>query len=99
MHIHNVYFWLNDCSDERKTAFEEGMTDLLKIDLIEKAYWGQPAGVDREVVDSSYDYSLTVIFKNRENHDAYQTHPDHDVFIENHKDLWKTVKVLDTKTQ
>jgi len=99
MHIHNVYFWLNDCSDKDKSEFEQGLTELLKIPLIKEGHWGIPAGVQRDVVDGSFDYSLTVFFDSRENHDAYQSDDDHNVFIKNHSHLWKSVKVLDSTTK
>lgn len=99
MHIHNVYFWLNACSDQDRTEFERGLAKVLEISLIEVGHWGVPAGVEREVVDSSYDYSLTLIFKTREDHDTYQSHADHDVFIDAYKHLWAQVKVLDTMTR
>ena len=38
MHIHNVYFWLNDCSDEDKKSFEAGLSELVKIPLIKEGY-------------------------------------------------------------
>ena len=61
MHIHNVYFWLNDCSDEDRAGFEKGLAALMEIPQIQSGHWGVPAGVDREVVDGSYDYALALI--------------------------------------
>ena len=99
MHIHNVYFWLNDCSDADRAGFEKGLAALMEISQIQTGYWGVPAGVDREVVDGSYDYSLSLIFNTRADHDTYQSDADHDLFIERHKHLWSAVKVFDTTSR
>ncbi|NQT25661.1 Dabb family protein [candidate division KSB1 bacterium] len=98
MHIHNVYFWLKaDVTDSEKKEFESGLTELIKMPLISEAYWGVPAGVDREVVDGSFDYTLTMFFETREKHDVYQVDPEHKKFIDQYSHLWDNVKVLDTK--
>lgn len=75
---------------------EQGLEDLCKIDLIESSHVGRAVPSPREVVDDSFDYSLLLYFKNKENHDVYQVHPDHDVFIEKCAALWDQVKVYDT---
>lgn len=99
MHIHNVYFWFNEgVNTEERKKFEKGLETLITIPHIKTAYWGVPAGVDREVVDGSFDYSLTMIFESREQHDLYQPHEGHNEFIANYKHLWARVQVYDTKT-
>ncbi len=102
MHIHTVFFWLTDCSDEDRLAFEPGLTRLLETRLRENqgvahAWWGRPAGVDRDVVDGSYDYSLTVVFETRADHDNYQKAAEHQVFIDNHSHIWGRVQVYDSR--
>lgn len=99
MHVHNVFFWLNECDDDSRSEFERGLDELPNMALVEAGYWGLPAGVNRPVVDNSYDYALTLIFKSREDHDAYQVHPDHDVFVKNFKELWARVQVYDTTSR
>jgi len=32
-----------------------------------------------------------------EDHNAYQVHPDHDVFVNACKDFWKDVKIMDVE--
>jgi hypothetical protein len=99
MHIHNVYFWLKKTvSGSEKDNFESGLDKLLGIDVIARGYWGIPAGVDRPVVDGSFDYALTLFFETRKKHDIYQDHPGHREFIERHSSLWEYVTVLDTET-
>lgn len=99
MHIHNVYFWFVDgLGTEEKKAFEKGLDELLHIPLIRSGHWGVPAGVDRDVVDGSFAYSLTLFFDTREKHDQYQTDADHYRFIAAFKHLWARVQVYDTRT-
>ena len=97
MHIHTVFFWLTDCSDEDRLAFEPGLRRLIESRGIAHAWWGQPAGVDRDVVDGSYDYSLTLVFETRADHDNYQTAAEHQVFIDNHSHIWDRVQVYDSR--
>lgn len=67
---------------------------------MERGSWGVPAAVAaREVVDLSWDYSINLTFSSIEAHDAYQVHPDHNVFIVTHKSKWARVLVLDTETK
>ena len=95
--IHAVYFWLKeDTSEAQKKEFEKGLEALGETPMILKWYYGKPEPNDREVVDDTFDYSWTCHFKNSEDQAAYQIHPIHDVFIEQFKDLWKTVKVFDS---
>ena len=49
----------------------------------------------REVVDNSYDVGLCCLFDDTAGHDAYQTHPLHDQFIERNKAHWAKVIVRD----
>lgn len=95
--VHTVFFWLNDSvTNSDKENFEAGMEELGKVPVIVKYDYGKPAGIERDVVDSSYDYAWIVYFKNAADHDVYQDHPFHLTFIENYRHLWKQVKVYDT---
>jgi hypothetical protein len=94
--VHTVYFWLKEGTTEAdKADFEKGLAKLCTIDLIQTGYFGTPAMTPRDVVDNSYGYGLTLLFKDRADQDAYQVHPDHDVFIAAHKHIWERVHVYD----
>ncbi len=94
--VHTVFFWLkNPSSDADRRALHEGITGLSKIDLIDTAYIGVPAATSREVIDNSYDFSITFIFADKAVQDAYQTHPDHLKFVDNYAHLWERVIVYD----
>lgn len=98
---HNVYFWLKDTvTNSQKKEFEKGLKKFLSsVDEIESADIGIPAGTpDREVIDKSFGYSIFVSFKNVEDHNIYQEHPAHKVFIDDHSNLWADVKVYDSET-
>lgn len=95
---HHVYFWLKE---ERKNdadiaAFEKGLAALFEIENVAGGMWGKPAATpERPVTDKSFDYAISMRFDSIEQHDLYQEHPDHDVFVDAFKDWWQEVKVMD----
>ncbi len=100
MILHNVYFWLKEeVTDSEKKDFEEGIVAFLSnVEQVQKYKIGIPAGTpQRDVVDHSFAYSIFVWFENVEDHNVYQTHPVHDVFVEKFNGLWSKVQVLDSE--
>jgi Stress responsive A/B Barrel Domain len=94
--VHTVFFWLKDKNNQtHKDALHEGLNKLSKISEIKIAYIGKPADTDREVIDSSYSYSITFVFETAKDQEIYQTHPDHLLFIDNCAYLWERVQVYD----
>jgi len=49
------------------------------------------------VTQNTFDYSLFLEFDSVEDHNAYQVHPDHDVFVNTFSPWFKTVKVYDSE--
>lgn len=95
---HHVYFWLKPerRNDADRAEFEKGLAALLEIDLITGGIWGTPAPVmERPVIDHSWDYALSTRFNSIKDQDAYQVHPEHEVFINRFKDWWEKVQVRD----
>lgn len=96
MFVHHVLFWLNepDNEDARK-AFEEAVEKLASIETVRYKHIGKPASTNREVIDTTYTYSLLVVFDDAEGHDIYQVHPIHDEFrAKSH--LWNKVQIYDS---
>lgn len=94
--VHTVFFWLKDPDSEAdRQQLHDGLKTISEIDLIQQGYIGVPADTDRDVIDSSYDFSITFIFRNKAEEQAYQTHPTHLEFVEEHSELWKRVVVYD----
>ena len=96
--IHTVYFWLDESlSAEQKAQFEKGLRALFEIDVVASGRYGIPAGTpERPVTQNTYDYALFLEFASVEDQNAYQVHPDHDVFVKNFAPWFKTVRVYDT---
>jgi len=96
MLVHTVLFWLRkDLDGDQITNFRLALETMKGIEHAEAVYIGSPAETpERPVVDTSYDFCLTVILKDMAAHDAYQADPIHQAFLEN-KDLWKKVKIYD----
>lgn len=97
MLIHTVFFWLrDDLTDDERATFEASVKTLTTISSIEAGYVGTPAATeDRPVIDSSYDYCLTVLCKDLAAHDIYQVDPIHLSFIETCAAFWTKVLVYD----
>lgn len=97
MLIHTVNFWLkDDLSAQERAAFEAALQSLKNIASAEAVYVGTPAATPpRPVIDSSYDYMLTVLLKDLGAHDAYQADPLHQSFLNDNKDKWQRVHIYD----
>lgn len=101
MVLHNVYFWTKPEVDASQMAeFEKGTRTFLEaVPEIKRFEIGKPSSTPkREVVDKSFALSIFVWFDSVEDHDIYQTHPAHKVFIDSFNGLWEEVKVLDSDT-
>ncbi len=96
---HNVYFWLDESlTDEQKTEFEGGLAALAGIDVVQSGTFGKAAGTpERPVTHNSFDYALVLEFDSVEQHNAYQVHDDHHVFVDQFKAWFKEVRVFDTQ--
>ena len=98
MFAHNVYFTLNDASDEKKAELVTECHRYLKDHpgVVFFAAGTVSQAHDREVNVRDFDVSLHVIFDSVANQDAYQEAPDHLTFIERNKANWKQIRVFDS---
>ena len=95
--VHHVYFWLKDpANQEARAKFEKAARELVTVETIVDYHIGVPAPTNREVIDTSYTYSILSTYKTKEDQDIYQTHPKHLKFIEECQDLWEKVVVYDS---
>ena len=97
MLVHTVLFWLKDDLDaEQRAQFRAGLDRLTTIESAAAVYVGSPAATaERPVVDTSYDFCLTVIAEDVAAHDAYQVDPRHTEFINTFKSQWQKVLIYD----
>ncbi len=94
--VHSVYFWLkDDVTEEQRAQFFEVLRDLERIKSVDALELGVPAGTPRDVVDNSYDVALLVYFKDRADHDLYQTDVIHKDAIEIFEDWIDEIKIYD----
>ena len=97
MFVHHVYFWpINAGNPEEKARLLEGIRSLGQIETIQTVHVGVPANTSRDVIDTSYSFSLLLIFNNLKDQETYQTHPIHLKFVENCAHLWSKVIVYDS---
>ncbi len=96
---HNVYFWLDEsATEEQKASFEKGLEALFEIDVVANGTFGKPAGTpERPVTQNTFDYALVLEFDSVEQHNAYQVHAEHTVFVEQFSQWFSQVRVYDTQ--
>lgn len=97
---HHVYFWIKEEHKNAETlaAFEKGLDAMTQLPSTVTGGWGKPAKtLVRPVSDNTFDYGLYIQFASIEDHDAYQVHPEHDVFVDSFKEIWENVRVSDVE--
>lgn len=98
MIAHHVLFWLKaDTSESEKQSFLDGLNSLAAIEVIRTFHVGSPAPIARAVVDTSYTFSLLLIFDDLNAHNVYQVHPLHVAFLEEFKILFEKVVIYDAE--
>ncbi len=94
---HHVLFWLKpETTEEQKTAFKNGLHSLVKVETVKSIHVGTPAPISRAVVDTTYTFSLVIMFDNLEGHDVYQVHPVHKAFLEEFRQYFEKVVIYDS---
>jgi len=96
--LHSVFFWLkNPENEEDRKAFEHHLTTFIdNSQYVKSKFIGTMAPSERDVVDSSYTYTLVVSFADKKDQDKYQTEPAHIKFVEDAQHLWEKVVVYDS---
>jgi hypothetical protein len=95
--LHVVFFWLVDDAEETREKFLKELRKFIdNVDLMKSKHIGTPADTNREVIDSSWSYSLILSFDSKKEQDLYQEHQLHKEFIENASALWRKVQVYDS---
>ena len=97
MLVHVVLFNLkSDMTDEQVAAFERDLMAMSKIEHACSFHVGKVAGTEkRPVVQTDWDYMLTVVVDDVAAHDAYQAHPIHKEFVKNQQPFFERVRVFD----
>ena len=96
MHLHIVFFWLNeDISEADRATFTEELKLLMADPNIKEGRFGTPADTDRPVIDSTYDIGMVLRFENLEAQNAYQVSPEHQRFLKKCATMWVRVQVYD----
>jgi hypothetical protein len=95
--LHHVFFWLkNPDSTVDLDKLIAGVKSLAAIETVRSIHVGVPASTEqREVIDNSYHVSELLGFDDVAGQDAYQVHPLHKKFVEEHQHLWRKVVVYD----
>lgn len=98
MLTHHVLFWLKpETNEEQNQAFRKGLQSLEKINSVKSIYIGTPAPISRAVVDTTYTFSLLIIFEDLAGHDAYQIDPVHKAFLEEFRVFFEKVIIYDAQ--
>jgi hypothetical protein len=98
MLVHFVLFWLKKGTSEKERAeFRKSLESLASVETVESLHVGTPIPSDRPVVDTSYDFALTVVFRDTAAMEAYQVHPLHRAFVDKNKPRWEKLQVYDAQ--
>jgi hypothetical protein len=98
MLTHHVLFWLKpETSEEQKAAFKKGLESLQGVESVKALYVGVPAPISRPVVDTTYTFSLLIVFEDLAGHDVYQVHPIHKSFLDSYRALFEKVVIYDAE--
>ncbi|HKG05683.1 MAG TPA: Dabb family protein [Pedobacter sp.] len=96
MLTHHVLFWLKaDTTEDQKIAFKNGLESLKDIETVKSFHAGTPAPIERAVVDTTYSFSLSLIFDDLAGHDVYQVHILHTTFLDQFRILFDKVVIYD----
>jgi hypothetical protein len=96
MLVHTVLFWLKDkLTDDDRAFFAAELERLKGIECAHAVYVGTPAATDRPVIDSSYDFCLTVILPDMAAYESYQIDPLHEAFVEKCRHMFGRIQIYD----
>lgn len=99
MFVHHVFFWLKEeLNPTETTKFEETVKSLITISHVKLGDVGKAASTDRPVIDTSYSYSLLLVFEGEEQHNSYQVDPIHLNFVNTCSSFWSKVLIYDSET-
>lgn len=98
MLAHHVLFWLKpETTENEKNDFRNGLLSLEKIETIKTIHVGTPAPIERAVVDTSYTFSLVLLFEDLAGHDVYQVHEIHKAFLDKFRVFFEKVIIYDAQ--
>ena len=99
MLIHSVFFWLKPgLKAAGRRRFRAELGKLAAIRTVGRIHIGPPAALEeRDVTDRTFDFALTIFFKDAAAHDSYQVDPIHEAFVKSSKALWARVRVFDSQ--
>jgi len=95
---HHVLFWLKaDTTEDQKIAFSKSLETLKDVETVKGLYIGTPAPIERAVVDTTYTFSLLILFADLVGHDVYQVHTLHKAFLEEFRVYFEKVIIYDAQ--
>ncbi|MEO6522392.1 MAG: Dabb family protein [Mucilaginibacter sp.] len=98
MIAHHVLFWLKaDTTDDQKAAFRKSLETLKGVEVVKTLHIGTPAPIERAVVDTTYTFSLFLLFDDLAAHDVYQVHPLHKAFLDEFRVCFDKVIIYDAQ--
>lgn len=94
---HHVLFWVKDTiTDAQKKAFKASLETLAGVETVKSIHVGVPSSISRAVVDTTYTFSLVLMFEDLAGHDVYQVHPLHKAFLEEFRETFEIVVIYDS---
>jgi hypothetical protein len=98
MVAHNVFFLLEDNSDDAKQALVDDCREYLSSTpgMVYFAAGLLAGDVESDVNDRDFDVALHCVFRDKAALDAYMDAPNHLEFLEKHGGNWKSIRAFDS---
>ena len=97
MLAHHVLFWVKEYTTEaQKKAFKASLETLSGVETVKSIHVGVPSSISRAVVDTTYTFSLVLLFEDMAGHDVYQVHPLHKAFLDEFRERFEKVVIYDS---
>ncbi len=94
---HHVLFWVKDTTtDAQKKSFKASLETLAGVETVKSIHVGVPSSISRAVVDTTYTFSLVLMFEDLAGHDVYQVHPLHKAFLDEFRETFEKVVIYDS---
>src|SRR4051812_18839839 len=94
---HHVLFWVKEnTTDVQKKSFKASLETLAGVETVRSIHVGVPSSISRAVVDTTYTFSLVLMFDDLAGHDVYQIHPLHKAFLDEFRDTFEKVVIYDS---
>jgi hypothetical protein len=94
-HVVLIDYRADVTSEEAAAIAADARTSLRDLPGILSLELGTQARSDRDVHVRDYDWAMHIKFAQASDLDLYGPHPQHQAFLDRHRDRWERIQVID----